>query len=123
MDNLTCEWQDMLLQKYLEAAENGNIWPTPPVGLGRPMLLSAGYFTYGDLQNSMNDLVRVLNRGVNEIATRCSISSAKRIKMFYERLRYGWYNELRLELITRGIYVPTDHPNNIFKSPEFIPTV
>ncbi len=31
MDNLTCEWQDMLLQYYLEAAEHGNIWPTPRV--------------------------------------------------------------------------------------------
>ncbi len=101
MDNLTCEWQDMLLQYYVEAAENGNLWPGPSVGLRRPMLLSKGYFTYGAMQNSMNDLVHVLNHGVNEIAARCSLSSARRIQMFYERLRYGWYNELRLEMMLK----------------------
>ncbi len=96
MDNLTCGWQDMLLARYLEAAEHGNIWPTGLNALQRPMFLSLGYYSFRDWATSMNDLVRVLNRGVNEIAARCSLPSAKRIRLFYERLRYGWDNEIRL---------------------------
>ena len=102
MDNLTCEWQDTLIQKYIEASEHGNIWPTGMNAPARPMCLSRGYITFGSLANSMSDLLSVVNRGVKEIASRCSMASAKRIIEFYDRLKYGWYNQIKLIYILQG---------------------
>ncbi len=76
MDYLTCEWQD-----------------NAP---GRPMLLSNGSYTFGKLIKSMSELLSVVNRGVKDISARCGMASAERIKLFYHRLSYTWYGEVKL---------------------------
>ncbi len=105
MDNLTCEWQDMLIRHYIEASEHGNIWPSFYVARRRVLLLSPGIYTLGTLENLMSDLLRVLGRGVKEISPKCSLSSAKRIELYYERLKYYWYNWLKLDgILQRALY-------------------
>ncbi len=96
MDNLTCEWQDMLIRLYIDAAEQGNIWPTGMNADHRPMCLSTGTYTYGNLTNYMPDLLSVVYRGVMEISAKCGMVSAKRIELFYHRLKYSWYAEVKL---------------------------
>ena len=49
MDNITCEWQDMLIRLYIRASEQGNIWPTGANADRRPMFLSGGRNSYGSL--------------------------------------------------------------------------
>ncbi len=95
MDDLTCEWQDTLIRLYIEASENGNIWPTGDNGNKRPMFLSSGILPFGSLTNSMSDLISVVSRGVKEISAKCSLTSAKRIMLFYERIKYSWYDEIK----------------------------
>ncbi len=95
MDNLTCEWQNMLIQRYIEASEQGNIWPTSMNADGRPMCLSEGTYTYGTLTNFMADLLAVVSRGVKEISAKCGMASAKRIQLFYHRLNYNWYTDVK----------------------------
>ncbi len=97
MDNLTCEWQGMLIYRYIEASEHGNMWPTPYNEPENPMCLSkTTNITFGALTNSMSDLLSVVDRGVKEISNKCSMASAKRIKLFYHRVKYGWYTELKM---------------------------
>ncbi len=95
MDNITCEWQDMLIRLYMKASEQGNIWPTGLNADHRPMFLSTGWYTHGGLTHSMFDLISVVTRGVTEISARCSTASAKRLGLFYSRLKYFWYIELK----------------------------
>ena len=81
MDNLTCEWQDMLVRQYIKASENGNIWPTSANARGQPMFLSYGTYTYGSLANSISDLgfcSRTCCKG-NISKVRYSISKTYRI--------------------------------------------
>ncbi len=96
MTNLTCEWQDMVMRLYIEASEHGNIWPTGYNAPARPMCLSNGIYTFGRIASSMSDLFYVVSQGAKEISAKCSITSAKRIKMFYRRLKYAWYTEIKL---------------------------
>ncbi len=95
MDNVTCEWQDTLIRLYIKASQQGNIWPTGRNADHRPMFLSVGRYTYGSLTTSMSDLISVVTHGVKEISARCSTASAKRIGLFYNRLKYFWYIEIR----------------------------
>ena len=96
MDNVTCGWQDTLMARYAEASEQGNIWPTGYNAPGRPMLLSNGTYTFGNLIKSMPELLSVVSRGVKDISTRCGMASAERIMLFYRRLSYTWYAEVKL---------------------------
>ncbi len=101
MDNLTCEWQDMLIRQYIEASEHGNIWPTAYNAHRRPMFLSNGRYTTGNLTNSMSDLYSVVSRGVKEISARCTLAAGKGLKWFYHRLQYSWYTEMKLLYIVQ----------------------
>ncbi len=104
MDNLTCGWQDMLIGRYIEASEQGNIWPTGYNAPENPLFLSSGIYSLGNLGDSMADLLRVVNQGVKEISARCSKSSAKRVSLFYHRLNYSWYDTLKLLQMIRDEY-------------------
>ncbi len=101
MDNLTCEWQDMLIRLYIEASEHGNLWPSTVNANQAPMFLSSGNYPYGSLTNSMSDLISVLSPGVKEISAKCSMASAERIKLFYQRLKYYLYIEIKLANLWR----------------------
>ncbi len=81
MDNVTCQWQDTLMRLYIKASEQGNIWPTALNANRRPMVLSVGRYSHGSLTNSMSDLISVVTHGVKEISARCSLSSAKRMRL------------------------------------------
>ncbi len=107
MDNLTCEWQDTLIRLYIEASEHGNIWPTTVNANNGPMFLSSGNYSYGSVTNSMPDLISVLSHGVKGISARCSIASAKRIKLFYQRLKYFLYIEIKFMNMMRDKYDPS----------------
>ena len=101
MDNVTCEWQDMLIRLYIEASEHGNLWPSTVNANQAPMFLSSGNYPYGSLTNSMSDLISVLSPGVKEISAKCSMASAERIKLFYQRLKYYLYIEIKLANLWR----------------------
>ncbi len=105
MDNMTCEWQDTLIRLYIKTSEQGNIWPTGLNAGHRPMLLSTGRHTYGNLTNSMSHLISVVTHGVKEISTRCSTASAKRMELFYNRLKYFWYVEVKYhQILLKKLY-------------------
>ncbi len=106
MDNLTCEWQDMLMGHYIEASEHGNIWPTTLNAPDNPMFLSSGRFTFGSLTNSLSDLLSVVSRGVKEISAKCGMASAKRIRFFYARLQYDFYDIIQLMNMMKNKYSP-----------------
>ena len=107
MDNLTCEWQHMLTRLYIEAFEHGNLWPGTMNANQGPVFLSSGIHSYGGLTNSISVLISVLSCGVKEISARCSMASAKRIRLFYHRLKYYWYIELKYVNVMREIYFPS----------------
>ncbi len=110
MDDLTCKWQDMLIGHYIAASEGRNIWPTAFNAANGPMFLSRAIYTLGDFQNSMSDLSFALDAGIKEIATKCSKSSAKRIRLFYQRLHYFLYNVLKLQhMISVKLYPHSAH--------------
>ncbi len=105
MDNATCEWQDTLIRLYIKASEQGNIWPTSVNANHRPMYISEGRYTYGNLTHSMSDLISVVTHGVKEISARCSTASAKRMGLFYNRLKYFWYVEIKYyEMLQDEVY-------------------
>ncbi len=109
MDNLTCEWQDMLIRHYIEASEHGNIWPTGWNAPERPLFLSTGIQTLGRYGNSLSLLVQVLSSGINEISAKCGVLAGNRINMFYQRLKYNWYNVLKLQyLYAETHYFPAE---------------
>ena len=95
MDNLTCEWQDTLIRHYIEASGHGN-WPTSYNAFTGPMHLSNGTYTSGDLGNSMSDVISAVRRAVKEISARCSVASANRIDLFYQRVNYNYYATIKL---------------------------
>ncbi len=101
MDDLTCEWQGMLIGHYIEASEHGNIWPTILSMPYNAMYLSNATFTFGGLTNSMSDLLSVVSRGVKEISAKCGMASANRIRLFYDRLQYKFYDMLQLEYMAK----------------------
>ncbi len=109
MDNLTCEWQDMLIRLYIEASEQGNIWPTAMNAGHRPMFLSTGTYTFGSLTNSMPELLSVVCRGVKEISAKCGMASAKRIELFYHRVNYNWYTEVKLNYMDQEFHDQIPH--------------
>ncbi len=116
MDELTCVWQDLLIEHYIEASEHGNIWPTALNAPHNPMFLSSARFTFGSLTNSLSDLLSVVSRGVKEISAKCGIPSAKRIKLFYNRLQYNFYPTLWLSDMMGKKYGPGQiyrHPSGI----------
>ncbi len=96
MDNVTCEWQDMLIRLYIEASEHGNLWPTSLNVNHNPMFLTSANYSYGSVTTSMSGLISVLSYGVKEISVRCSVVSAKRFKLLYHQLKYYWYIEIKL---------------------------
>ncbi len=106
MDNLTCKWQDMLIGHYIAATESGNIWPTGYNVPAGPMFLSRGDYTFGDFHNSMGDLSLALAAGIKEISTRCDKPSAKQLRLFYHRLNYFLYDELKLQTMTAMYLYP-----------------
>ncbi len=107
MDDLTCEWQDTLIRLYIEASEHGNIWPTTVNANNGPMFLSSGNYPHGSLTNSMSDLISVLSLGVKEISERCSMASAKRIKLFYQRVKYVLYVEMKFMDMVKDAFGPS----------------
>ena len=109
MDNLTCKWQDMLIRHYIAASEGGNIWPTGYNVPAGPMFLSRADYTFGDFHNSimsMSDLSFVLDAGIKEILARCNKTSAKQLRLFYHRLNYFLYDELKLQTMTAMYLYP-----------------
>ncbi len=106
MDNLTCEWQDMLIGHYIEASEHGNIWPTTLNMPGNPLFLSSGRSTFGSLTNSLSGLISIVSRGVKEISAKCGMVSAKRVRLFYDRLQYNFYAELHLYNMVQKVFSP-----------------
>ncbi len=96
MDNLTCKWQDMLIQQYIivEESEHKNTWSSTENVFGRPMYLSTGRHTLGSLTLCL----------LLFLSARCSVASAKRVKLFYDRLQYNWYTQIKLLNMQRGKY-------------------
>ncbi len=95
MEDLPCEWQDMLIRRYIQASEKGNIWPTGYNAPGRPMFLSPGIYSFGSITRSMSDLVQTLGEGVREISGKCGKRSGRAVDAFYQRVKYYLYNILQ----------------------------
>ncbi len=90
MENMTCEWQDMLIGHYIEASEHGNIWPTAMNVPKNPWFLSYARYTFGNLTNSLSGLLSAVSPSLKEISAKCRMASAKRFRLFYDRLQYNF---------------------------------
>ncbi len=105
MDNLTCEWQDMLIRRYLAASHDGNMWPTGYNFPKRPIFLSSGVYSFGSITGSFVKLLSMLDPGVKEISAKCNKVAGKRIEYFYEQLKYGFYDKVKfLQMNTEDIH-------------------
>ena len=104
MANMTCEWQDTLIRLYIKVSDQGSIWPTGMNVNGRAMLLSAGIYSRGRLTESIFDVISVVTHGVKEISARCSTASAKRMGLFYNRLKYFWYLEIKYQQMLQDLF-------------------
>ena len=115
MDTMTCEWQDTLMRLYIKASQQGNIWPAGLNANNRlPMFLSEGRFSFGSQTDSMSDLISVVTHGLKEISAKCSTASAKRMELFYNKLEYFWYHELKLYQINYNYDFPSQIPRHPF---------
>ncbi len=94
-DNLTCKWQDTLIKRYIEASEDGNLWPNTYSFLGRPLFLSSGEHTLGAFANSLSELFSVIHGSIETISVRCGETAGNSINRLLRRLRYYWYDNLQ----------------------------
>ncbi len=92
MEDVPCEWQDILYSYYIGASEGGNLWPTGYNLLHRPMFLENGNYSMGNLMMSSSLFFSTLHKALHKIALRCSQKSADSVRMFFERLKYTVYD-------------------------------
>ncbi len=97
MDNLTCKWQDTLIKRYIQASEDGNLWPIPVNFPHRPLFLTSGSNTFGAFATSLSELYSVLHGAIETISQRCGRTAGYSVDRLFQRLRYYWYDFLKLK--------------------------
>ncbi len=97
METLTCRWQDMFYDRYLEGSRSGSLWPTVANQPRNPLYLDNGQYTYGDLVEVLPDLVsNHLESGVREIAQKCDAQVAMRIEKLFQNLAFSVYDVIKV---------------------------
>ncbi len=86
MESIQCEWQDMLFEVYIEAAQK-TVWPLASQS-GQPLSLDNAYYDVGQTIKSLEYFIQLLQPGVRRIASRCGSEAAERLHTVYRKLSY-----------------------------------
>ena len=71
MEDVPCEWQDVLYRYYIGASEGGNLCPLSFNSLTQPMLLDSTRYLMGNVLKSTSSLFSTLDKSVNEVGKIC----------------------------------------------------
>lgn len=96
MEDVPCQWQDILYSYYINGSEKGNLWPLAWNLLAKPMMLESTLYSMGDLFKSTSSLFSTLDRSIDEIGKKCNPSSANSIRIFFGNMKYGMYDFYKL---------------------------
>ncbi len=86
MESIQCEWQDMLFDVYIEAAQK-NAWPLGSQS-GQPLYLDHATFQIRGTIKSFEHFIQLLQPGVRRIASRCGSEAAEKLQGVYSKLNY-----------------------------------
>ncbi len=95
MESIQCEWQDMLFDVYIEAAQK-TAWPLVSQS-GQPLFLPSVYYRIDEVFKSFERFIQLLQPGVNRIASRCGSGAAKKLHTVYRKLRYTMADAFKLK--------------------------
>ncbi len=86
MESIQCDWQDMLFEFYLDAAQK-TAWPLAEQS-GEPRYLDNARYEVGETVNSFEHFIQLLEPGVGRIASRCGSEAAERLQKVFWKLKY-----------------------------------
>ncbi len=87
MESIQCDWQDMLFEVYIEAAQK-TVWPLASQS-GHPLYLDNATYELEEVVKSFERFIQLLQPGVNRLASRCGDEAAERLQKVYEKLSYS----------------------------------
>ncbi len=96
METIQCEWQDMLFEFYIEAANNTS-WPLATQS-GHPLFLDNAHYDIRKIIKSFEHFIQLLQPGVRRIASRCGSEAAEKLQNVYRSLRYALRDAFILKL-------------------------
>ncbi len=99
MDAVGCPWQDMLLPHYLQASR-ATVWPMVNQCSGNIIHLEDTH--YGHFNGVIDDLdtvILLLQPGVDEIARKCGLKPASRLRLLLNKLRYLQRDALKYNIL------------------------
>ncbi len=86
LENVGCNWQDMLLPHYIQASRV-TVWPIVTQGLRNPMLIDDADYS-STIRDDLDTVISLLQPGVEEISWKCGTQPAKRLRLLLNKLRY-----------------------------------
>ncbi len=104
LDTARCHWQDMLLRYYIQASRV-TVWPMVLWGFNNPMNLDSNHYaTLNGIMNDLDTVISLLQPEVEEIARKCGLKPANRLRALFQKLHY-----LQRDIEKYGILLQANH--------------
>ncbi len=104
MDAVGCHWQDMLVERYIQASRV-TMWPIVSHCLHAPLFLEDSHCTFNGLMDDMDIVISLLQLGVEEIFRKCDSLPVERIRRLLKKLIHVQRDAFKYNyLFLHGLY-------------------
>ncbi len=88
MANIGCDWQNMLIWRYMEASRKTD-WPVACQSLHNPLILESNICAGDVFDTNMGRVFTLLQPGVDEIKHKCGSEPAAHLRTLLHKIRYA----------------------------------